>query len=45
MLNHISQEFSTTNWIMERIIENAGFDIEYKEYKSDFFATYLCIKN
>jgi ubiquinone/menaquinone biosynthesis C-methylase UbiE len=45
MLNHISQEFSTTDEIMELIIEKAGFNIKYKEYKSDFFATYLCIKN
>lgn len=45
MSKHISEEFSTTNWIMEGIIEHAGFSIKYKDYKSDFFATYLCIKN
>lgn len=45
MIKHISEEFSTTNWIMEEIIEEAGFTINYKEYISDFFATYLCIKN
>jgi cyclopropane fatty-acyl-phospholipid synthase-like methyltransferase len=45
MSKHISEEFSTTNWIMEGIIEHAGFSIEFKEYKSDFFASYLCIKN
>lgn len=45
MARHISEEFSTTNWIMEKIIEKAGFSIKYKEYKSDFFASYLCIKN
>ncbi len=45
MVNHISEEFSTTNWIMEEIIEHAGFSIESKEYKNDFFASYLCTKN
>ncbi|NMC59337.1 MAG: methyltransferase domain-containing protein [Candidatus Methanofastidiosa archaeon] len=45
MTKHISEEFSTTNWIMEEIIEKTGFSIRYKEYKSDFFASYLCIKN
>ena len=45
MSKHISEEFSTTNWIMEEIIEHSGFSIKYKEYKSDFFASYLCIKN
>ncbi|HNR43529.1 MAG TPA: class I SAM-dependent methyltransferase [Methanofastidiosum sp.] len=45
MVNHISEEFSTTNWIMEKIIEHAGFNIESKEYKNVFFASYLCIKN
>ena len=44
MRKHISEEFSTTNWIMEEIIEHAGFSIKYKEYKSDFFASYLCMK-
>ena len=44
MLNHINQEFSTMDWIMEELLQKAGFNIEYKEYKSDFFATYLCIK-
>jgi len=45
MVNHINGEFSTTNWIMEKIIEHAGFTIESKDYKNDFFASYLCIKN
>lgn len=45
MSKHISEEFSTTNWIMEGLIEHAGFSIEFKEYKSDFFASYLCVKN
>lgn len=45
MVNHISEEFSTPNWIMEGIIEHAGFSIKFKEYKSDFFASYLCLKD
>lgn len=44
MINHIRDEFSTTKWIMEKIIKEAGFSIKYKDYKSEFFATYLCVK-
>lgn len=44
MISHIREEFSTTNWIMEELIEKSGFSIEYKNYPSEFFATYLCIK-
>lgn len=42
---HIGQEFSTTNWIMEGLLKQAGFKILKAEYKDGFFATYLCKKN
>ncbi len=42
---HISQEFSTTDWIMEGLLKQAGFKILKAEYKDGFFATYLCSKD
>lgn len=44
MRKHISEEFSTTSEIMEKLINHSGFIIKSKEYKSGFFAKYLCIK-
>ena len=41
---HIKKEFSTFDWIMEELIEKAGFRIEEAIYKNGFMATYLCIK-
>ncbi|MCE5341619.1 MAG: class I SAM-dependent methyltransferase [Planctomycetaceae bacterium] len=41
---HIGQEFSTTDWIMEGLLKQAGFKILKTEYKDGFFATYLCSK-
>ena len=41
---HIREEFSTSDWIMEGLLERAGFEIEHSDYKDDFLATYLCTK-
>jgi len=43
---HVSKEFSTYSWIIEGLIENAGFKIISKEYDSDLktYASYLCEK-
>jgi putative AdoMet-dependent methyltransferase len=41
---HFSQEYSTFGWVMEDILEKAGFEIETADYKDDFFAAYLCTK-
>jgi putative AdoMet-dependent methyltransferase len=41
---HIREEFSTCDWIMEGLLERAGFEIELSNYKDDFLATYLCTK-
>ena len=41
---HFRQEYSTFGWIMEGLLERAGFRIDKADYKDDFFATYLCTK-
>ncbi len=41
---HIRQEFSTTDWIMEGLLKQAGFKILKAKYEDGFFATYLCSK-
>ncbi|HBG28182.1 MAG: hypothetical protein A2Y10_19580 [Planctomycetes bacterium GWF2_41_51] len=38
---HIGQEFSTMDWIMEKLFETAGFKIIKRDYKEGFFANYL----
>jgi len=41
---HFRREYSTFGWVMEGLIEKAGFEIETADYKDDFFAAYLCTK-
>ncbi len=41
---HISQEYSTCGWIVEGLLERAGFQIETADYRNDFMAAYLCTK-
>ncbi|MBP1909672.1 class I SAM-dependent methyltransferase [Methanolobus bombayensis] len=41
---HIKEEYSTFDWTMKGLIEQAGFRIEEYEHKNGFMATYLCIK-
>jgi ubiquinone/menaquinone biosynthesis C-methylase UbiE len=41
---HIKEEFSTFDWVIEELIEKAGFRIEEAFYDNGFIATYLCIK-
>lgn len=40
---HVKNEYSTMGWIMEGMIERAGFGIQKKEY-SGFIGIYYCIK-
>jgi putative AdoMet-dependent methyltransferase len=44
MESHLSQEYSTFGWIIEDMLEKAGFEIDKADYKDDFFAAYLCTK-
>jgi putative AdoMet-dependent methyltransferase len=41
---HISREFSAFDWVMEGLLERAGFKIIKADYKDGFFAGYLCRK-
>jgi putative AdoMet-dependent methyltransferase len=41
---HCRQEYSTCDWIMEGLLERAGFEIEQTQRKDEFLATYLCAK-
>lgn len=41
---HACDEYSTFDWIMEGMLEKAGFEIEHRDYRDGFFASYLCIK-
>jgi putative AdoMet-dependent methyltransferase len=41
---HIRDEHSTYAWIMEGLLERAGFRIDSAEYADGFGATYICTK-
>ena len=40
----IKEEYYTSDWIMEGLLQRAGFIIEKAEYKDGFMAVYLCSK-
>ena len=42
--DHVKNEYSTMDWIMEGMIERAGFEIMRIEKEHKFFALYLCKK-
>jgi putative AdoMet-dependent methyltransferase len=44
MVIHIRDEHSTIGWIMEGMIERAGFAIKKADYRAGFIASYLCVK-
>ncbi len=41
---HVLDEFSTWHWIMEGLLERAGFQIDTANCINEFFAGYLCTK-
>ncbi|MEZ5335728.1 MAG: class I SAM-dependent methyltransferase [Methanolobus sp.] len=41
---HIKEEYSTFDWTMKGLIEQAGFKIVEYVHKKCFMATYLCVK-
>jgi putative AdoMet-dependent methyltransferase len=41
---HVRNEYSTLDWIMEGLIERAGFKIELEAYRDGFIGTYFCRK-
>jgi putative AdoMet-dependent methyltransferase len=44
ILVHIRDEHSTIGWVLEGMIERAGFAIERADYRAGFIATYLGVK-
>ena len=41
---HVREEYSTCGWIMEGLLERAGFRIDDADYRDDFLAAYLCTR-
>jgi len=41
---HLRDEYSTCDWIMEGLLDKAGFQVETIEQKHEFLATYVCTK-
>ena len=41
---HIRDEFSTFDWIMQGLLERAGFRIDQAEYENGFGASFLCTR-
>jgi len=44
LAEHVRDEHSTFTWLLEPMIERAGFDIVDAEYTGSVFARYLCRK-
>ena len=44
MSDHVRNEYSTLDWIMQGMIERAGFDVIRADHKHGFFGLYLCKK-
>ncbi len=41
---HVREEYSTCGWIMEGLLQRAGFRIDDADYKDEFMAAYLCTR-
>jgi putative AdoMet-dependent methyltransferase len=41
---HVRDEYSTCGWIMEGLLDRAGFQIEEADYKDEFLAAYVCTR-
>ncbi len=41
---HVREEYSTCDWIMEGLLEKAGFSIQTADYRDGFLASHLCMK-
>jgi putative AdoMet-dependent methyltransferase len=44
IIDHIGKEYSTLDWIMQGMIERAGFEIARVQHSNGFFGLYLCTK-
>jgi len=41
---HVRDEYSTCSWIMEGLLDRAGFNVDVADYRDEFLAGYLCTK-
>jgi len=41
---HLREEFSTYDWVMEGLLERAGFEIAKADYESEVTASYVCVR-
>jgi putative AdoMet-dependent methyltransferase len=41
---HVKNEYSTMDWIMDGMIERAGFSVVRMDYREEFIGTYFCTK-
>jgi SAM-dependent methyltransferase len=39
---HVREEFSTFSWLLEPMLQRAGFDIERAEFRARIYADYVC---
>ncbi len=44
-ITHIKEEYSTFDWVMEQMLEKAGFAIENTRYHDGVIGIYLCSKS
>ena len=42
---HLREEYSTFNWLLEPMIERAGFTIRDDQHHDSIYSAYICIKN
>lgn len=41
---HVREEYSTFSWIIESMLQRAGFDIAEATYPTPTYAEYMCVK-
>lgn len=41
---HVKEEFSTFDWVIERMLQNAGYKIDIKENQNEMIIKYICTK-
>jgi ubiquinone/menaquinone biosynthesis C-methylase UbiE len=44
LATHVRTEYSTYTWLLEPMLQRAGFEVRDAEYRSQVFAAYTCIK-
>jgi SAM-dependent methyltransferase len=44
LATHVRTEYSTYSWLLEPMLERAGFEIREASYPGSVFAAYVCVK-